>query len=737
MPDSNTLVLEVWKQDNALGMSIFEQGETASTLRYYHQHQVSFCDIARLCQEIAVILVNANKKNEANSVYLEQLKKSGQLLWEHLLARKVRERLVLAQDLTLVLLLDEELIGIPWELLFDGKDFLCLKFNIGRLLRTKQESHSVRYRSAQPALKMLILVNPTADLPSAYQEGIEIRNRFDRIRNKVQIDFKSTDIDRLYVKKNLREYDIVHYAGHCEFDSEDVNNSGWLLRDGRLSVRDIAALGESAPLPSIVFSNACFSAKVNSLNMKVDYQVSTYNLASAFLFSGVRHYIGVIRELEDKAGLVFAQSFYALLTKGKSVGESLRLARMKVAKEYGIARLSWAGYLLYGDPVFVPFNPLPNNETQGASVERRNKIRARLAKIFVPTFISITLFLALRIYLPTVNPATYIAFSRSSRLFEQGKNSQVIELSNSIIRKDPMFLAAYPIIADTYKRLGKNNEALNCYFDYMLHSQRKNDKKNLASAYTKIGWFYQSQGEYQKAFDFYQKAIKLSLENKDKLGEAIALRKLAVWYIDRRQDDKALELLMKSSEINRERKNFASHRYQLACDYFDIGLVYINKDDLSAAADFYGKSFQLFKQLKLKSELSDYYFNLGEIQGFNKDYSKALDCYRQGLAIDQSQGDMPSLASDYTMLGELYMDMDNLKEAEFNLDKAISICNGLKAPLEEAAACYDLGRLYAKMGGKNKAREYYRRAQEIYYSVDPYYYQEIKSALRDLDGKAP
>jgi tetratricopeptide (TPR) repeat protein len=736
MPDTKNLVLEVWKEEKALGMGLFEQDQAASTLRYYHQQQVSFSEITRLCQDIAELLSRAGRKEKPEAANLEELKKAGQFLWDHLLARKVKERLSSSGPLDLALSLDEELISIPWELLYNGRDFLCLKFSLGRLLRTKQESPPLHYRSCQPVLKMLILADPTADLRSAYQEGLSIRNRFDRFRSKMQIDFKSTAINRLYVKKNLRDYDLVHYAGHCEYDGRDTSASGWLLEDGRLTLKDIAALGGGGALPSLIFSNACFSAGARDFNNRADYQSSTYSLASAFLFSGVRHYIGALRELEDRAGLIFAQAFYAFLTRGRSVGESLRLARQKLAKDFGPSRLSWAGYLLYGDPSFVLFK-VSSRRRQPAAELPGNAKRRRLLKILPAVFLLVFLFLAARLYLPTINPNTLVGFSQLSRLFEQGRNNEVIALTSRLIKKDPMFLAAYPLLADTYQRLGKDKEALQVYFDYMLSSQKRNDRRQLAQAYIKIGWFYQGKGAYRKAGDFYQKARLLSLATKDKLGEAIALRKQAVWYIDQGQYDQALELLLKSSEINRERIRSSVHRYQLACDYFDIGLVFINKDDPSAAAEFYQKSFRLFKQLRLKSELSDYYFNLGEIRLFNKDYQEALDCYRRGLAIDQAQGNLPSLASDYIMLGDLYLEMDNLKDAESSLDKAVAICGSLSLPREEAEANYDLGQIYAKRGQKNKAREFYRRAQEIYYSIDPAAYQEIKSALRELDNLKP
>ena len=66
---------------------------------------------------------------------IAELKKSGQLLWDNLLTRPVKERLKRAADRELTLSLDEELISIPWELMHNGEEFLCLAFDCGRLVR--------------------------------------------------------------------------------------------------------------------------------------------------------------------------------------------------------------------------------------------------------------------------------------------------------------------------------------------------------------------------------------------------------------------------------------------------------------------------------------------------------------------------------------------------------------------------------------------------------------------------
>ncbi len=353
----NGFVLEILRQSDTLKMSLFEQGELASTLRHYSQCSVSFREIDKLCREAAAILSNTDKKGHYVSEPVNNFRKIGQLLWDHLLTASVKERLKNSQSRDLILSIDEELISIPWEILYDGKDFLCLKFSLGRLIRTKKQKSIPKYRSLGAKLKMLILANPTNDLKSAYLEGVYIKNQFEGRRKEIGIDFKSTYIDTLYVKKNLRDYDIVHFAGHCDYDRDNPKNTGWILNDGRLNTQDIHAMGESLNLPTLIFSNACYSAKITKDLNGQNFQEKTYSLASVFLFSGVRHYIGTIRRIEDPASLVFAKEFYTQLIHGKSVGECLRLARLRLIKEYGIGSISWAGYLLYGDPNFTFFKP--------------------------------------------------------------------------------------------------------------------------------------------------------------------------------------------------------------------------------------------------------------------------------------------------------------------------------------------------------------------------------------------
>ncbi len=724
------LILDVFKQGNSLKMGLFNQGKITPTLRQYSLVLVSFGELASLSTDLVAVLNRPAKDQPSRAEQLKSLQKIGHLFWDHLLGRAIKEKLKNNQPCALTLSLDEELICLPWELIFDGADFLCLKFSLGRLVRSKGDSTLLQYRDLTESLKMLILADPNADLKSAYTEGLNIKNQFSHKTRRVYVDFKSTHIDRNYVKKNICDYDIIHFAGHCEFDNKDPQRSGWVLSDGLFKVEDILKMGHSCSLPALIFSNACHSAQSGTGLIDLEYQKSSYGMACAFLYAGVRHYIGAIRKIEDKPSLVFAREFYAQLISGINVGESLRLSKLKLIKEFGLDSLHWVNYLLYGDPGFVFFRLQRHRERKykGVIFYKKIALRSSLA-IILACVVFLLVFL-----LPKFNPGKLYLFLNSQAEYRKGNNLSAITLGERLINKDNDFLAVYPIIANAYQRLGNKEKALKYYFDYLLKSESLNNSRHLLQAYIKLGWFYQLDGQYIKSRELYDKAIKLSRKMNDKSNEAVALRKLAVWYIDKGELEPALDLLTKSIAINLERQGNFENARNLACDYFDVGLVFVNKNDFSAAKDFYEKSRRIFERLNLKNELSDCYFNLGEIYLFEKEYLKALNLYFKGLEIDREQNNRVNLACGYNMIGELYMEMDDLVKAEEYFKNSLGLAEEIDSRIDLADVNYNLGLLYKEKGRKNMARQHWRKAQEIYRSVDLDRYQEIRTQLLELDN---
>lgn len=365
------LVLDLARLDDRLRVACYERnGIHESTLRPYEFHPVAWDQIDKECREILGLFARGNRHQRADT--LASLKRSGHLLFDLLLPQSAKAKLERARDLSLTLCLDDNLIHIPWQLLYDGREFFCRRFALGRVVHTRQAGTSRSEREPSPPFSVLILADPRGDLPAAYREGIALRNVLDGHDGIFHVDFKSCPVDVAFVKRFLREYDIVHYAGHAVYHADNPTESGWLLEDGTLSASAIVAMGGLRPMPALVFANACQSAGIDGFQDGADYGDRIYGLANAFLIAGVGHYIGSFGEVLDETGGVFAQSFYRALAEGNEVGMALREARLASIDRFGEEQLNWASYMLYGAPNrgFLNRKNIPRDRAERSPVLR-------------------------------------------------------------------------------------------------------------------------------------------------------------------------------------------------------------------------------------------------------------------------------------------------------------------------------------------------------------------------------
>ncbi len=338
------LTLELAREGRRLKASIVEGGD--KTLRPYEIHEVDWQQVENSCREVLNILRRANGSVKPSSEILVSLKKSGQLLYDLLVPPQAKEKLAATGANILTLRLEDTLVHIPWELLYNGREFLCRRFAVGRIASTRQTPTARSTRAPMAPFKVLVIADPRGDLGDAYREGLEIKSFLDQNREVFHVDFKSHPVDVAFVKKNIRDYDIIHYAGHAYYDAGNASESGWLLSDGTLKASEIAALGGFQPMPALLFSNACQSGQSDPWKS----QDEIFGLANAFLLSGAQHYIGTFWEIVDEPSLRFAKYFYQSIAAGEAVGPALRSSRRAIIDTGGEEGLVWANYMLYGEP---------------------------------------------------------------------------------------------------------------------------------------------------------------------------------------------------------------------------------------------------------------------------------------------------------------------------------------------------------------------------------------------------
>ena len=184
---------------------------------------------------------------------------------------------------------------------------------------------------------------------------------------------------RLDVLDRLLEggWDILHYAGHGDFDPRDPERAGWLFADGLLTSRELERLDTA---PRLVVANACLSGLTSTVGptgsvMGRRDAALLASLADEFFRRGVRDYVGTAWEVNDEGAIQFAERFYGALldTSGATdctLGGAMLLARRALAAKQDVFGALWAAYWHYGDPTACLVDPTTAPASPPAGAKR-------------------------------------------------------------------------------------------------------------------------------------------------------------------------------------------------------------------------------------------------------------------------------------------------------------------------------------------------------------------------------
>jgi hypothetical protein len=276
----------------------------------------------------------------------------GERLAELLLPEATREALPAVREAPLVVVHDAPAARWPWETLHVDGWSPAAEAGLSR--RYIAEGMSVakwrEERRLDRTLSVLLVVNPTGDLPGADDEGERVRELFGTLGDAKLTVLSRGEATRARLLEAFRSgrFDAIHYAGHAYFDSAAPATSGILCAGGRvLSGADLAALDS---VPALVCFNACESGRVRGGPQVSRSLGRSTGFAEAFLRGGVASFIGTWWPVSDDAAERFAASLYGQLLAGQAIGAAVQAARGAVrASRSG----DWANYLHYGSHDFA------------------------------------------------------------------------------------------------------------------------------------------------------------------------------------------------------------------------------------------------------------------------------------------------------------------------------------------------------------------------------------------------
>jgi len=303
---------------------------------------------------------------------VSDLQAIGQLIYSHLLTEPARRKIASSGGTDLYLRLDEQLVHVPWELCHDGKEFLATKFRVGRQVITERQLPRPKPAEAPAAavLELLIVTDPTETLRGAQDECTAIESQLAALPGVHVTRFVGKDVRKVPLLQALGRSTIAHFAGHSVYDPDDPTRSGWVLSDGVLTAGEMTKLDR---LPRLVFSNSCHAGATVGWDGRSSYEGHAFGIGSAFLLAGVQNYVGTFWVTHDHESALFARAFYQALLRGEPIGQALQMARKRIVDQCGWNELTWASYMLYGDPAYRL--PIPRSTPARPAAGRAELVR--------------------------------------------------------------------------------------------------------------------------------------------------------------------------------------------------------------------------------------------------------------------------------------------------------------------------------------------------------------------------
>lgn len=229
-----------------------------------------------------------------------------------------------------------ELADLPWEFLYDGRDFLALS----------DETPLIRYldlpdRPRPPTVTLPLRVLVTVSAPHD-QPGIDVEQEKGRIsealatlvaQGKVEVAY-TDDASLSTLEHTLRRarargrpFHVWHYIGHGVYDP--VNEASVLIFCDEHGLSrpvggfQLGTLFDNYPEISLALLNACEGARTGR-------EDPFAGVATALVERGVPAVIGMQFEVSDRAAIAFSSEFYAALVDGVSIEVACTNARRAV-----------------------------------------------------------------------------------------------------------------------------------------------------------------------------------------------------------------------------------------------------------------------------------------------------------------------------------------------------------------------------------------------------------------------
>ena len=285
------------------------------------------------------------------------------------------------------------LLGLPWELLHDGEDFLFQGAKPTRVRRRLPNTWPLDVSVVATPIRILLVTARPEDDACGYIDhrasALPLVEAMEDLGGLVRIHVLSPptlpalreELDRA---RRVREpYHVVHFDGHGVYDRqaglgglcfEDPQDTGKLDKRRHLTVftSDLGPLLRDHRIP-LVFLEACQTAQAEKASESV---------ASELLKVGVASVVAMSHSVLVETARRFVEAFYDALARGARVGDAMLEGQRKLKDDTFRGRIFGAGELRLEDwfvPVLFQEKDDPQLFCTTTARQTRENLKAALA----------------------------------------------------------------------------------------------------------------------------------------------------------------------------------------------------------------------------------------------------------------------------------------------------------------------------------------------------------------------
>jgi len=283
------------------------------------------------------------------------------------------------------------LASLPWELLYreETRDYLNLSRNTPLVRYLNVQRPFAPESFVLPLRILVVMSSPEGVAPLNLEQERQLIEQSWARQSGVEVDFleRPATTQRLSDKLTEKDYHVLHYMGHGDFD-RDTGHGVLLLEDensqpqaldgqtlGGVILHDVKSL-------RLVFLNACDTAKAT----QQEGQDPFAGVATAMIMAGIPAVVAMQFPITDKAAVSFAGTFYPRIVSGYPVDAAVAEGR-KAIKLADSSTMEWATPVLFmrspdgvlfdiekpmpaAEPLPKPVSKPPSNRTDDAALKQ-------------------------------------------------------------------------------------------------------------------------------------------------------------------------------------------------------------------------------------------------------------------------------------------------------------------------------------------------------------------------------